>query len=869
MPPELPAGRWARIEALFDHAVELTAAERAHFLDAECRDDAALRQEVDSLLAEHDAEPAFLETPAPWTPAGEDADDAPAEAIGPYRVLRLLGRGGMGQVWLAERQEPGFRQQVALKLMRRGMDSDDLIARFRTERQILASLNHANIARLLDIGATAQGRLFLVMEYVDGIPLVDYCDQHRLDVRQRLQLCRSICAAVHHAHRSLIVHRDIKPGNILVTAEGVPKLLDFGIAKMLDARGDFASPHTRPDVRLLTPEFSAPEQLRGEPVTTACDVYALGIMLYLLLAGRHPFAGAATRAELERRILEEEPSPPSAGLTEAAAAARRAALPQLERQLRGDLDTVVLKALRKEPDARFASVLSLSDDLERYLTGRPVQARPATAGYRLRKFVARNRVAVTAAAGLAGVLVASTAITLYQSRRVREQSLLVGRERDKALEVRGFLLEMFGTTGPDQATGDTVTARQLLDRRAATLADAYPDDPEMRAEMMFVLAEGYEKLGLPAQAEPLARQSLETRRSQLGRNHADVVASLDLLGWVLHRLDQTDQAEATLREAVTIGRTVFPATGDVRMARALNDLGVVREAKGDYDEAATLYRESLAMRALLPGEGDIGVAVTTSNLAVVLYRKGDLAGAVQAAENALALFRRSLGPDHQRTTVVQSNLAAMQSTRGDHEGAATQQREILERRTRLFGRRHPATASTMTLLASELLALGQPAEAEQLLREALDIQRQADGGRAELIGTLRVLGDVQQRRGRHVEALAAYDSARALILQLYGEAHPEMVAVLSRSAVVHDALGQTGAAEAELRQAAAVAARVFGPARERTLDARLSLIEFLARHGRTEAAAADLSQVERMAAEGGFSENLRRRAQNVRSSLGS
>jgi eukaryotic-like serine/threonine-protein kinase len=798
---------------------------------------------VESLLDEHDSEPRFLESPA-WLTGREHAGDQHPQQIGAYRIVSVLGRGGMGQVYLAEREAPGFKQQVAMKVMRRGLDTEDLIARFRTERQILASLNHPNIARLLDVGATEQGLPYFVMEYVDGVPILEYCDTHRLTVRGRIELFLRICDAVQQAHRSLIVHRDIKPQNILVTGEGVPKLLDFGIAKIIDPQSSDTAPHTRAELRILTPEYAAPEQILGLPLTTACDVYALGVLLYELLAGEHPFASARSeRIDVERHMLQTDPAPPSARVKDAAASQRATTAAQLERQLRGDLDTIVLKALRKEPEARYASALSFSEDLQRHLTGLPVQARPASARYRIGKFVGRNRIAVTGVFALFAVLTASTTITMNQSRRIREESARVLRERDKASEVRNFLLEMFGTTGPDQATGDSVTARQLLDRRAATIGQRYSDDPEMRAEMLYVLAEGYEKLGLLTAAEPLARQSLETRRAVFGNLHADVVASLDLLGWILHQRRQVDEAATHLREAVAVGRQVFPPEGDVRLARALNDLGIYFDVRGTYDTAVALYRESLEMRRRLSGESDMGLAVTTSNLSVTLYRQGKLDSAVVVAQSALDLFKRVLGEDHQRTTIVQNNLATFQVARGDHEGAVKQHREILERRARLFGPSHPSTAFSMNSLAGALIGTKAFDEADSLLRAAVAIQRATEGTLTDLVYALRRRGEIARLQGRDSAALSLYRESLAAARRAYGNSNMDLAVTLIATGNAYEKVGDRAAAESAFREAVEVANRTAGQKDRRTAGVHLTLIEFLHRQGDKAAARAEFGRL--------------------------
>jgi eukaryotic-like serine/threonine-protein kinase len=821
--------RWARLEALFDDARALAAAARAAFLDAECGDDAALRAELESLLAEYDRDPAFLDAPA-WTAAADAPTPLPAN-IGPYRIVSQLGRGGMGQVYLAERQLDDVRQRVALKVMRRGLDTDDLIERFRTERRILATLDHPNIARILDVGATPEGLPFFAMEFVAGLPLLEYCERNRLDLPARLRLFITICDAVHHAHRSLVVHRDLKPQNILVTDTGSPKLLDFGIAKIVDPlASDLAGAHTGVHMRLLTPSHASPEQIRGDAITTASDVFGLGVLLCELLAGVNPFRRDADSADVvQRRVLHEDAPPPSTLATGAAAATLGMSLPQLRARLRGDLDTIVGRALRRDPDERYASAVELAADVERHLTGMPVHARPATAGYRMRRFIRRNRLLVSAAAALALVLVGSSAVALYQARRIAVESARVAHERDKALEVRTFLLEMFGTTGPDQPTGDTVTARALLDRRAATLPSVR--GAELRAEMMYVLAEGYEKLGLVDAALPLAEQALALRRATLPARDPDLLSSLNQVGWVHHRARRLEDAETHLRAAVAMGRTLRPTAAGLRLARALNDLGVVREARGDHDEAAALYRESIELRQRLGAGDDLGTAATLSNLGVVHYRRGELPAAIEAADSALARLRVLLGPDHVRTTIVQNNLASMYTALGDHESAARQHREIVERRRRLLGPRDPMVAYSMMMLANALLAAGSPGdEAERLLADALAIQRSAPATAPDEIAlTLRVLGDAKRRSGRLGEALEDYEASLELTRAVVGDTHERVVLLLARIAACHDALGRATESTAALGRAIDTAARVHGDDDPRTRELRQTLAEWRAR----------------------------------------
>jgi serine/threonine-protein kinase len=489
--------RWTQIEDLFARALALAAHERAQFLQQTCTDP-ALRREVEALLAEHDTDPNFLET-SPWLdPVPLESTDQP-QRIGEYRILQSLGQGGMGQVYLAEREAPGFRLRVAIKVMRYGHGPDDRTARFRAERQILANLNHPNIARLFDVGATEQGLPYFVMEYIDGVPILEYCDQRRLGLQERIVLFQSIAAAVQHAHRSLIVHRDLKPQNILVTNEGVAKLLDFGIAKILEPAAGMPVGLTRPGFLMLTPDYAAPEQLLGQPITTACDVYALGVLLYELLVGQHPFRDrVASPLETQRRALESDPAVPSSRVTEETARLRNTTAATLQRQLQGALENIILKAMRRQPDTRYASAQGLAEDLERFAAS---------------------------------------------------ESARLAHERDRAAALRDFLLDMFSPAGGNSTANEAGMARQVLARRAAAIFHEYPENPELRAEMMYVLAESYRGLGMPAEAEPLARASLDLRRSLPGIRPADVVTSLEQLGRILQQTGQSQEAAALLREA--------------------------------------------------------------------------------------------------------------------------------------------------------------------------------------------------------------------------------------------------------------------------------------------------------------------------------
>jgi eukaryotic-like serine/threonine-protein kinase len=496
----------AQVRDVFDRAVQLTSGDRPDFLQRACGDDEGLRREVERLLAAYDDLGDIFDFD------DEDSHEPGArppgvpEVVGAYRIVREIGRGGAGAVYLALRDDEQFRKAVAVKLLRPGFQSTELLRRFRHERQILASVEHPSIAKLLDGGTTAEGLPYLVMEYIDGVPVDEYCETNQLSIAARLELFCKICAAVQFAHQNLVVHRDIKPGNILVTADGVPKLLDFGIAKLLDPSAfSLTVDITHADSRPMTPEYASPEQIRGEPVTTASDVYSLGVLLYRLLTGRRPYRLRTEHLpELARAICEEDPARPSVVITERVAdtdlhsARSETSKPatggttltpeRLRRQLRGDLDNIVLKAIRKEPHRRYVSAEQLADDIQRHLADLPVRAASDTVGYRAAKFLRRHRVGVATTAAFVIFVTAAAAVLAIQAgtiARERDRSeasrLRAEREAARAGAINDFLLRTLGAANPFRGTGREVTLEAALRGAAATAQHAFADAPEIEA----------------------------------------------------------------------------------------------------------------------------------------------------------------------------------------------------------------------------------------------------------------------------------------------------------------------------------------------------------------------------------------------------
>ncbi|NOZ94896.1 MAG: serine/threonine protein kinase, partial [Acidobacteria bacterium] len=684
---DLTAGAWRKVSVLLDELLDLAPGDRAAVLRAACSDDPELMARVEALLDADARAEGILERPAEdllrrlTEDAGEtDPCDGDIEgcAIGPYRVIREIGRGGMGVIYLAERADGQFEQRVALKLLKRGLDTDELMERFLRERQILARLEHPAIARLLDGGVSEDGRSYFAMEHVDGAPITTRCDRLRLTLDQRLALFISVCEAVQHAHVNLVVHRDLKPSNILVDADGRPKLLDFGIAKVLSEEGVARSTAlTRTGWHVMTPEYAAPEQIRGDPVTTATDIYALGLILYELLCGRRaqPLAGTSPE-EAQRAILEITARRPSSAATRAAhipgdpspgaeatavASARRLSPRRLKRRLAGDLDTIVLKALRKEPERRYASAEALARDIGRHLEGLPVRARRETPAYRVGKFISRHRLGFAASVALFLALVGGLISTAWEARAT-------AREARKAKAVTSFLVSIFETNDPAEARGRSVSARELLDRGARRIDSELHGQPAVQAELMGVVGELYRKLGLLDQAGPLLNGSLQDKRAIYGRGSAEAAAAEEHWGVYLYDQGKYDRSGKVLRHALSLQERALgpraPAVGET-----LSGLAAVLSEQGHYIQAEALHRRALGISRAHFGNDSAEAATDLGNLAVALWNQGKLDRAVPYARRALAIREQLFGENHPDTAQSLHTLATLLSDQGNYDEA--------------------------------------------------------------------------------------------------------------------------------------------------------------------------------------------------------
>jgi serine/threonine protein kinase/Tfp pilus assembly protein PilF len=836
------------LDALFDRALDMDAAARAALLEALQRDDPAQAAELRELLAlavdESDALQPRQAATARWQAlfeglpdTGEDSLEAQTE-IGVWRPLRVLGRGGMGTVYLAERHEGGFRQQGALKRVHADVDSDEFLQRFAQERQILASLNHPGIARLLDGGRDREGRPYLVMEYVEGEPLDRHCDAQRLDIGQRVALFLQVANAIGHAHRNLVAHRDLKPSNILVAADGTVKLLDFGIAKVLSDDVHGAQPLTRTALRMFTPEYATPEQVLGETAAAAADIYQLGLLLYELLSGHraHRVQGFTQRA-LEEAICRTPVAAASTrigdGDEDRALCALRDTTPAaLRRKLRGDLDNILLKALRKEPERRYISAGELVDDLERWRQGLPVRARPETFRYLAGKFVRRHVWAVGAAATIVLLLAGYAVTATLQSRALERERDRARAEALKAQQVQALVLRLFEGADPEASGGVQMSARELLDRGWVEIERELEGQPDVQAVMLDTVGEAYRKLGEYQRARPLQDRALTIARG-LGPTQPQLLARALRNRGRLHS-DAGDYAagETLLREALGMQREA-KTQNPLAIAEILTDLGLLNNRRGDRDAAEALYRESLDLRRRVLGAEHPLVAANLDSLGALRRQHADYPGAEALFGQALAIYRKRLPPTHPQLAGNLSNLAIVHADQGDLAEAERLYREALTLLRASLGERHPSVAIVMNNLAKVLHSKRDFAGARSLLEGALAIRRQALGERHEMVAlNLNDLGLLAFEN----DALDVAEDYYRQALAAYEPEHPWRSATVFNLAHVHEARGDYAAAERGYRDALLAQRAHYGPEHDRVGTDLLRLGIVLHKQGRLEPA---------------------------------
>ncbi len=787
--------QWHLIKILFQEAESLPEAEWKNFIDKRCDDKMVSNKVIEMLSVQSQADD-FLETQKLnvnlVSYPEENTDRYIGQQIGLYKIEKHVGEGGMGNVYLAERDDD-FHKKVAIKIIKRGMDTDALLKRFRQERQILANLVHPNIARLLDGGSTEDGLPYLVMEYIEGLPIIEYCDQHRASISQRLELFNKVCQAVSYAHQNLVVHRDIKPNNIIVANDGTPKLLDFGIAKLLDTQNDSINELTIEGARISTPEYASPEQIQGKSITTASDIYSLGVLLYNLLTGHRPYHFLdRSPTVIESVITSTMPDLPSVAYKNTNTRVSSKTIPEnatslevsqlrglspekLRRRIDGDLDNILIKSLQKEPSRRYSSIEQFSDDINRHLSGLPVYARKDSVTYRTSKFIKRHRFGVSAVVLLLVTLLFGIAGVLWQNQLAREEAA-------KSQQTLEFVKKMLSSADPFEA-GKKLTVEQLLDEATKRIPKELQDQPEIESEIRSILGGAYQHLAYYEKAKDHYKENLSLLEKLYGQKHSLVANALRELAVVEHYIGDFKNADSLYRKAIGRYREIGE-TNSVDYATALNDFGTMEldnahydsaivlfesglkiyrsllgvdhfqngsvlnnlayayDDKGDYKRADTTYQQALSVFRLNYGAEHPEIARTLNNYAFVKLNVADSLASLQLHEQALAMWRKLVGNESADVAITLHNVAAVNFYLKNYEIAEQKEKEVIEIFSKIYEKGHPNIGSAYFMMGRILNGQKKYDEARKYLQESLAIRKsKLEPGHPMIAAATLELGD--------------------------------------------------------------------------------------------------------------------------------
>jgi eukaryotic-like serine/threonine-protein kinase len=874
---------WEKIKALFQEALELGSSARSAFLADKCGDP-EIRTEVERLLAEHTEASGFLSTPVFYDlPLGGDVPpeehrefphggsleptttidmcETTATVIGRYHLLQKIGEGGMGEVWQAEQKEP-MRRRVALKLIRTGLNTHEAMARFESERQALAMMEHPTIAKVFDAGATLQGAPYFVMEYVAGIPITDYCDKHRLSTSERLELFAHVCEGVQHAHQKAIIHRDLKPSNILVTevdGKPVPKIIDFGLAKAMAQKLTADTIFTRVGALIGTPEYMSPEQASsaGEDIDTRTDVYSLGIIFYELLAGVPPIDSRKIAfEEFLRRLREEDPPKPSTRFstqdpaTSTEVARKRQTEPQaLAKQLRGELDSIALKALEKERPRRYASASEFAADIKRYLNHEAVLAVAPSLGYRVRKFARRYRVALATAGTVVLVLAVAAVVSIRQSIRANREAALATQEAAVAEAVNDFLQnDLLAQAGASAQSGPTtkpdpdLKVRTALDRAAERIEGKFAKQPEVEASIRDTMGQAYTDLGLYPEARKQLERAMELRRQVLGAEDARTLKSIVRIGSVALLQGRYAEAEALESHAWEAQhRTLGPEHPDT--LTSMNHLAAVYTSEGKYAQAEALYTRTLEIQKRVLGPEHPDTLLSMSKLAWVYGDEGKYPQAEALDVQTLEIQKRVLGPEHPDTLTSMNNLAWVYLTEGKYRQAEVLLSQTVEIRKQILGPEHSSTLTSMTSLANVYRIEGKYAQAEVLLSQTLEIQKRVLGPEhPNTLSSMSNLALACENQGNYVRAEGLDVQTLEIRKRVLGPEHPDTLESMNNLANVYVHEAKYAESEALYTQTLEIQKRRLGPEHPYTALTLYNMSCLAARRGDRDQAIALLKQ---------------------------
>jgi serine/threonine protein kinase len=848
--------KWEKLQEIFIAALQREPGERLVFARQACLGDAALQAEVESLLRSYDEESGFLKEPAhrhaaDWIPLNVDpsadansgqarplrnswkapqglpetespvpglagaatgAARAPAQqpaAIGRYRILRLVGEGGMGSVYEAEQEQP--RRTVALKVIKPGLTGPELLWRFRQESQALARLQHPGIAQIYEAGAEDSGaglQPFFAMEFIHGRPLLQYADEHHLNTRYRLELIAKVCEAVHHAHQRGLIHRDLKPGNILVDEAGQPKILDFGVARVTDSDVE-ATQQTDVGQLLGTLAYMSPEQVLADPLAldTRSDVYALGVMLYQLLAGRLPYHISAKVHEAVRAIQEDDPAP----------------LSSIDRRYRGDVETIVAKSLEKDKARRYASAADLAGDIRRYLQDEPIIARPASAIYQLEKFARRHRALVTATTVVLVVLVAGIVVSTREAVLARKAEQTAQATNDFLQNDLLAQASSANQSGQNTKRDPHLEVRTALDRAAARIAGKFDRQPEVEAAIRATIGQTYKDLGLYPEARKHLERALDMYRRVLGTDNPKTLNTMRSLGGTAQLQGKYSEAEALLNQTLQIQRRVLGQEHPDTLA-SMNNLAITYFFEGKYAQAEALYSQTLKIQNRVLGPEHPDTLASMNNLANTYVREGKYAEAEALGKQTLEIKRRILGPEHPDTLNSMTGLAVVYLDQGKYAQAEALQAETLEIKRRVLGPEHPETLASMNNLANSYYEQGKYAQAEALHGQALEIERRVLGPEhLDTLGSMNNLADAYYQQGKYTVSEELFNQTLEISRRVLGSENPYTLSFLSDMIAMYQHQGKYDKAEAVAAQCLAAKRHALGAETPGTMDTAADL----------------------------------------------
>ena len=806
---------WKKIKSIFESAIELPNNQRNDFIEKECSGDNSIKKEVEGLLFAYENSGNFLEESEidlAFLRNDEDDDSFIGMQFGAYKIERKIGTGGMAHVYLARRADNEFNQTAALKIIKRGMDTEEIIKRFKHERQTLANLDHQNIAKLIDGGTTERGLPFFLMEYIDGIPITEYCDHNKLSVDQRLELFIKVCSAVNYAHQNLIVHRDLKPSNILITGNGIPKLLDFGIAKLLsDEHSSNTMPLTREGSKLMTIEYASPEQVKGGKITTASDIYSLGVLLYELLTGHlpHNFKNKFPH-EIEKVITSVYPEKPSTIITKSSktynedgelnevsaeeiSKLRSSNVEKLKRRLSGDIDKIILMALKKEPERRYSSVQQLSEDISHYVEGRPVSAHIDSLWYRSNKFISRHKLGAAAFVIINLLLISGIAAVIWQANIAKMQRDKATLEAAKSNQINKFLNEILSSVDPSKE-GKDVKVVEVLDKASKKIQTELQNQPEIESEIRTTLGITFQNLGLYDQGIIQLGRALQLKDSVFG-NNIETAMGFKNLALVYHYKGNLDTAKYLYEKSLEILRSIVKPP-NAKFAEALNDYGTLQMDLSKYDDAKNSFEESLKNYVKLYNKEHKDVASTYNNLALDFHYLNELDSAEKYYTTAYELNRKIFGDSSLSVTYNINNLAFVAQERGKYSAAESLFNTAYNLRKKVLGANHPEVTVIKYNLGCSLFFMSKYKESEELILEAInDWKQKLDKNHSYFGDAYAFLGKVQNAEEKYDSAYQNLRHALQVRRKIFNEKNP--LIVFTESELGKSLLGLKKYSEAE------------------------------------------------------------------------